>query len=50
MDSEAFSQARAVGARVRARGLLDRRFGLEIELAGPGALEIVSPAPGPTKP
>lgn len=44
MESGAFSQARIVGARLRARGLLDRRFGPQIELNGPDALEIVTPA------
>ncbi len=35
--------ASLVGRRVRARGLLDARFGLRLEIASPAALELLAP-------
>ncbi len=35
-----------IGRTVRVRGLLDLRFGPQIEIAGPDALEVVDPRPG----
>jgi endonuclease YncB( thermonuclease family) len=50
MRSEALIKARIVGARVRARGLIDGRFGGRMDLVDSDSLELVAPAPGRAEP
>jgi hypothetical protein len=45
MQSEVFPMVRVSGARVRVRGVVDRRFGPRIDVGDADALELVTPAP-----
>ncbi|MDE2363665.1 MAG: thermonuclease family protein [Hyphomicrobiales bacterium] len=44
--AEGLVPRRLVGRRIRARGLLDRRFGPHLELVSPDALELLEEPPG----
>ena len=45
MQREGLEPQALTGQKIRARGVLDRRAGLRIEVTGPGAIEILQDAP-----